>query len=164
MLAWTGDGGWNPHRDTHFWVKFNLRAHHMQAQTVRWRADYARALWHRLEEVAAGHGLPERCVHGLYDASTGMRFRRPTYAALAEVVPRTATRDLAHMTAAGLLQADGATRARVYRAADSLRQVAREVASGQTTMSDPFPGLMTELASIVGRRERELVTRTTGGG
>lgn len=161
VLAWTGDGAWNPHRDPHLWVKFNLRAHHMQAQTVQRRADYARELWHCLDGLAGEHGLPPRAVNALYDAATNVRFRRPTYVALAEVEPRTATRDLSQMTAAGLLRADGATRARVYSAAEPLRRVAQDVARGQPAMTDPYPALMDELAARVGRRARELVTRTT---
>lgn len=161
VLAWTGNGSWNPLRDTHLWVKFNLRAHHMQTQTVRWRTDFARALWHRLEEVADGHGLPDRTVHALYDAATSIRFRRPTYVALADVEPRTATRDLAQMVGAGLLEGRGATRARVYSAGEPLRRIAAEVAGGQPSIADPYPSLMGELAARAGRPDQRLVTRTT---
>lgn len=160
VLAWTGNGAWNPLRDTHLWVKFNLRAHHMQAQTVRWRTDFARALWHGLEEVADGHGLPDRTVHALYDAATSIRFRRPTYVVLADVEPRTATRDLAQMVGAGLLEGRGATRARVYSAGEPLRRIAAEVAGGQPSITDPYPNLMGELAARAGRQDQRLVTRT----
>jgi len=34
VLAVTADGQWQPARDTTAWVRFNLRAHHIQAQTV----------------------------------------------------------------------------------------------------------------------------------
>lgn len=34
VLGLTGAGGWHPERSAAVWVKFNLRAHHIQAQTV----------------------------------------------------------------------------------------------------------------------------------
>ncbi|MCW2766753.1 MAG: Adenosine monophosphate-protein transferase SoFic [Nocardioides sp.] len=34
VLAATGRGAWNPDNDATLWVKFNLRAHHMQAHTI----------------------------------------------------------------------------------------------------------------------------------
>ena len=37
VLAATGAGAWHPERSAALWVKFNLRAHHIQAQTVRRR-------------------------------------------------------------------------------------------------------------------------------
>jgi Fic family protein len=37
VLAFTGAGRWQPERDATTWVEFNLRAHHMQAQTLRRR-------------------------------------------------------------------------------------------------------------------------------
>jgi Fic family protein len=37
ILALTGRGSWQPDNDAHPWLKFNLRAHHMQAQTQQRR-------------------------------------------------------------------------------------------------------------------------------
>lgn len=34
LLAATVGGSWQPEREAHLWVKFNLRAHHMQAPTL----------------------------------------------------------------------------------------------------------------------------------
>src|ERR1700689_3066051 len=34
VLAHTGHGSWQPRDNAHMWLTFNLRAHHMQAQTV----------------------------------------------------------------------------------------------------------------------------------
>lgn len=39
VLAHTGHGFWHPRADAHLWLTFNLRAHHMQAQTVARRVD-----------------------------------------------------------------------------------------------------------------------------
>jgi Fic family protein len=41
VLAATGCGSWQPGNDATLWVKFNLRAHHMQAQTMRRRFNEA---------------------------------------------------------------------------------------------------------------------------
>jgi hypothetical protein len=35
VLAAVGQGSWHPGNDATLWVKFNLRAHHMQAQTCQ---------------------------------------------------------------------------------------------------------------------------------
>src|SRR5258708_4967624 len=40
-LAHTGHGSWRPRPDPHLWLTFNLRAHHMQAQTVARRGTEA---------------------------------------------------------------------------------------------------------------------------
>jgi Fic family protein len=39
VLAHTGHGSWQPRDDAHLWLTFNLRAHHMQAQTVARRVE-----------------------------------------------------------------------------------------------------------------------------
>jgi Fic family protein len=49
VLAITGGGSWAPQRDAHLWVTFNLRAHHMQAQTVARRVTEAAAIWNELD-------------------------------------------------------------------------------------------------------------------
>jgi hypothetical protein len=59
-------------------VKFNLRAHHMQAQTTSRRFREAAEIWAALDEVVAEHGLPERVTEELYDAVIGFRIRRPS--------------------------------------------------------------------------------------
>ncbi|MDP9397814.1 MAG: Fic family protein [Actinomycetota bacterium] len=89
VLAATGAGGWHPERDTSLLVKFTLRAHHMQAQTVRRRVEVTQHLWTTLEDVVAEEGLPPRTAHALLDAALGLRVRRPGYARLADVEERT---------------------------------------------------------------------------
>ncbi|CAN5421612.1 hypothetical protein BH23ACT6_BH23ACT6_09350 [soil metagenome] len=44
VLAATGGGTWQPHGSTHLWVKFNLRAQHMQAQTQQRRSAEAETM------------------------------------------------------------------------------------------------------------------------
>src|SRR5450756_1532133 len=67
VLAATGRGHWNPDADAHLWVSFNLRAHHLQAQTVRSRWHRAQRTYVLLDEVVAQHGLPERVDARLLD-------------------------------------------------------------------------------------------------
>ena len=51
VLAATGRGSWQPANDATLWVKFNLRAHHMQAQTMRRRFDEAETQWRKIDEL-----------------------------------------------------------------------------------------------------------------
>src|SRR6201996_5585755 len=43
VLAHTGHGSWQPRSDPQLWLAFNLRAHHMQAQTLARRVEDADA-------------------------------------------------------------------------------------------------------------------------
>lgn len=151
VLAATGAGSWHPERDARLWVRFNLRAHHMQAQTVRRRVEQSGRLWSLLETEASDRGLPARTTHALFDAALGLRVRRPGYQELAEIELRTAVRDLNHLVDSGLLLAEGATRGRHYRATDELNRLAHEVRSDSPPMRDPFPGLLSEVAAVKAR-------------
>ena len=146
VLGVTGAGSWHPERDASLWVRFNLRANHMQAQTVRRRMEQSARLWQRLELEVAARRLPARAAHALFDAAGGLRVRRPGYQELAEVELRTAVRDLNQLVEAGLLLAEGATRGRHYRASPELTALAQEGLAGAPTMVDPFPDLTSQIA------------------
>ena len=60
VLAATGGGSWHPERDARLWVQFNLRAHHMQAQTLQRRFAEAERLVALIDSLVADHALPER--------------------------------------------------------------------------------------------------------
>lgn len=77
VLAVTAGGRWHPERDAHLWVKFCLRAHHMQAQTVARRFAEAGVVGQELLALLAEHGMPERTFDPLFDAAMGLRVRRP---------------------------------------------------------------------------------------
>ena len=49
VLAHTGHGSWHPRADAAPVARFNLRAHHMQAQTIARRVNEAGATWDELE-------------------------------------------------------------------------------------------------------------------
>ena len=145
VLAATGGGAWHPENDARLWVKFNLRAHHIQAQTLRRRFDEADVLLRRLDELAAQHRLPERVTDPLFDAARGLRVRRPTYVKRMDVDERTATRDLSRLVDAGLLHPVGQTRGRYYLASEALRALYGGIRSGRPAIEDPYPTLMDEI-------------------
>lgn len=129
VLADVGAGAWRPERDATPWIRYNLRAHHLQAQTVRRRVDEASLMFTRLDALAAAHGLPERVSSVLYDAAIGLRVRRSMYARDAELKSGTATLDLRSLVAAGLLVPHGETKGRTYTASDRLIRLRQEVRS-----------------------------------
>lgn len=154
VLTATGQGGWNPGNDAHLWIKFNLRAHHMQAQTVNARWERASEAWELLDELTAHAGLPERVTPALYDAALGYRLRRSSYVRQTGTDERTASRDFRAMTDAGLLTAVGQTRGRNYVNGPSLAPV-REAARRPAQIVDPYPWLPTRLVDLAARLAAE---------
>lgn len=147
VLAATGEGHWRPRTDANLWLSFNLRAHHMQAQTVARRVDEAVAIWAELDELVANHRLPERVTSLLYEAVLGYRLRRSGYIRSNGIEQRTATRDLGRLVEVGLLQAEGETRGRIYRAADRLLRVQQECRQRRRPLTDPYPWLRDRLSA-----------------
>ncbi|MEJ5912884.1 Fic family protein [Pseudokineococcus sp. 1T1Z-3] len=145
VLAATGQGAWRPERDAHLWVKFCLRAHHMQAQTQTRRFREAEEAWTTIDRLVGEHALPERTADLLFDAVRGVRVRRPSYARRADLEDRTATRDLGRLVDVGLLEPRGQTRGRYYRATQQLMDPFLAVRSRRGPLQDPFPDLMDEI-------------------
>lgn len=145
VLAATGRGVWNPGNDATLWVKFNLRAHHMQAQTMRRRFDEAEIQWRRIDELVAAHRLNERIGAALFDALVGLRVTRPSYVKLTELDERTATRDLVNAASLGLLEARGERRGRHYVAGEPLRQIQADLRASRKPLEDPYPTLLGEI-------------------
>lgn len=138
VLGKVGQGSWNPRNSARPWVKFILRAHHMQAQTVVARLSEAGFMWSELEAMGEAKGLPDRCVPALYDGSLGFRIRRSSYMRLAEVEERTATRDLQQIVDAGLFVAHGERRGRTYSASVELRSVRAAARRSRPKPRDPY--------------------------
>ncbi|MFB9408417.1 Fic family protein [Dactylosporangium matsuzakiense] len=138
VLADVGAGAWHPQRDAHRWVRFNLVAHHMQAQTVLRRVEDASKTWIELDKVVAATRLHERTQYALYPAALGLKVRRAVYEKDAEVEVGSANRDLRMMVNAGLLVAHGETRARYYMATDRLRELRRAVIQERHPLIDPY--------------------------
>jgi Fic family protein len=138
ILALVGRGSWSPGSEAHAWVKFNLTAHHMQAQTVLRRVDETRRIWLRIMDLLTELRLPERFAFALYPAAVGLKVRRATYERDAELEPATAGRDLRAMVAAGCLESLGETRGRVYILTPRLRAIRDEIAKGRIQPSNPY--------------------------
>ncbi len=145
VLAATGHGAWNPGNDATLWVKFNLRAHHMQAQTMRRRFDEAEIQWRKLDELLANYRLNDRIEAALFDALIGLRVTRPSYVKLTELDERTATRDLVSAAETGLLEARGERRGRHYVAGEPLRLIQEQIRSQRSALADPYPTLIGEI-------------------
>jgi Fic family protein len=151
VLAETGDGGWHPHRSTRSWIRFNLGAHHMQAQTVLRRVNDASRIWTALEQVTSSGRLPGRAPFALYPAALGLRVRRAVYEKDAEVETATAARDLRIMAESGLLEARGETRARYYVGTPALLAVRRDAVTGREPLRDPYADAVPRQLTIGGR-------------
>lgn len=150
VLAKTGMGRWNPSNDTHDWVRFNLRAHHMQAQTVWHRVLVSNELWGALAEMAESRGFKERAINALFPASQGLRVRRPGYQEDAEVEEVTANKDLKGMLDAGLLTARGQTRGRFYTGSAELRKVYGKISGAhKQQLTDPYVLPADKLGSLI---------------
>jgi Fic family protein len=145
VLAHTGHGSWQPRDDAHLWLTFNLRAHHMQAQTVARRVDEAGATWTDLDRLVTEHDLPERTMEAMFDAVLGYRVRRAGYLKRAGVTEQTATRDLAALASAGILTPYGNGRGRFYAAGEPLKQIQERRRARRKPLSDPYPWMRARL-------------------
>jgi len=145
VLAVTGAGAWNPQRSTLLWVRFNLRAHHLQAQTVQRRFAEANQQWAFIDKALDEHRLPERVGDALFDAWLGFRLTRPRYVSHTQVDERQATRDLARMTDLGLLAAHGQTKGRHYTAGPVLAAARDQLRAARQPLADPYPELAPQL-------------------
>ncbi len=146
-LAHTGHGSWRPRDDAHLWLTFNLRAHHMQAQTVARRAAEAAVTWAELDQLAAEHGLQDRVIDAMFNAVLGYRIRRGGYIKRALVTEQTATRDLAALTSASLLTPYGNGRGRYYAAGESLKAIQQHHRESRKPLRDPYPWMPAKLAA-----------------
>jgi Fic family protein len=145
VLAKTGTGHWNPNAETALWIKFNLRAHHMQAQTLDRRTGEAIKIWTALDDLISANGLHERVADILYDAAIGFRIRRSAFAERAQIEDRTATRDLTRLVDLDFLKSVGQTKARHYTAGPRILELRATTRQNRTPLSDPYPWLRAEL-------------------
>jgi Fic family protein len=145
VLAHTGHGSWQPRADTGLWLAFNLRAHHMQAQTVTRRVQEAVQTWAELDQLVAEHGLPDRTADAMFDAVLGYRVRRATYLKHADITEQTATRDLASLASAGIVTAQGNGRGRYYTGGEPIRQIQERRRARRGPLTDPYPWMRARL-------------------
>lgn len=150
ILAYTGRGSWQPHNDALMWLRFNLRAHHMQAQTLQRRFEDADYYLRELDALLEQHKLPDRIDAALLDAVIGLRVTRPSYVKQTSVDERTGTRDLAAALNAGLLEARGERRGRYYVAGTPLQALRAHRRETRKPLVDPYPDLMSQVRRNLG--------------
>ncbi|MDG4823760.1 Fic family protein [Asanoa sp. WMMD1127] len=124
-------GTYEPATDVHSWVRFCLRAHHLQAQIVDRRLRYGQEVWAALAELVAGSGFHARTVAALYAAATD-HLRREIYAGAEGLSRDQSVRDVRALERAGLLTAVGYGATLAYVAAGPAREIADQVAAGLT--------------------------------
>lgn len=151
ILARTGGGRWQPDRSARDWVRFNLTAHHMQAQTVLRRVDDASRMYAALDDLVTGRGLPDRVTFALYPAAFGLRIRRSVYQKDADVEQGAAARDLRMLVDAGWLEARGETKGRYYGPTPELSRLRHDVLGDRAPLRNPYQ--MGEQLEIVGMVE-----------
>ena len=145
-LTDTAAGSWSPERSARPWIEFCLTAHYRQAATLRRRIDRFEALWDRCEQTAARCRLPDRTVDALMHSARGWRLHRSLYISIVrsatgeQISDAMATRDLAAMASAGLLDPEGEKRGRHYLPSESLRDLEREIREMQPARPaiDPY--------------------------
>jgi Fic family protein len=142
LLALVGGGHWQPEGDARPWVRYILTAQLRQARTMLRRVKESERLWGELELLINTHGLPDRVIGAMFDASMAFRVRNATYRAIAddEITEATATRDLKQLVEASFFEANGEKRGRFYTATPMLRAVRRKIVEARDPRddSDPF--------------------------
>ncbi len=133
---------WAPGRNAHSWVRFCLRAHHLQAQGIQRRFEEAARIWVSLEAVAHQHRLPERTVTALYAASQG-HLRRKTYAEDEELTRDQSVRDLQLLKRLDLIEPVGHGRTLRYLGGKDIRAIATEVQRSVSSefLKEPYPAM-----------------------
>jgi Fic family protein len=129
VLVQVGHGRWHPESDAQPWVRYCLQAHYIQAASVLRRVQESEELWSKLDKLRGKHGLPERTISALFDASIGLRIRNSSYRLTLKgygegISNQLATSDLRAMVQAGLLKQLGAKRGTYYQAGDPLSEIA----------------------------------------
>jgi Fic family protein len=101
-------------------ISAHVTAQLSQVHALDLRERTQRGLWTMLENILVDLDLRERITNALWDAFFGRGVTAGYYRNFTDVSAGTATADLKAATAAGLLSAEGATRARRYVAGPKL--------------------------------------------
>jgi Fic family protein len=139
-LAEAQGGRWDPHEDMSRWVRFCLRAHHLQAQQVRRRLSEAGEVWILLEKQIDADGLNTRTVSALYEVFVNRRLRRSRYQLDESLSQGQAARDLRDLAARGWLTPYGETKGRFYAPGPRMQAIKDEFAARVVPLRDPYRG------------------------
>ena len=137
VLAAAGGGGWNPDRNAKPWIRFCLKGHYVQIQTLLRRNQELGAVYGDLQKLVRERGLLERMALGLLDAAFGIRMRNASYRVSTDISNNLASRDLKQLVDRGLLLPKGERRGRHYIASDEVRAI-REMHRLKRPITDPF--------------------------
>ena len=142
VLAAVGEGAWNPANDALPWVRFCLKAHYQQANTMIRRHEEYEALFSSIESLVERLKLNERMTVPLFNAALGMRVTNARYQRETEESSHVAGRDLKALADLALLVPHGEKRGRYYTAGKELGE-ARQAARRSRTVQDPYelPGV-----------------------
>ena len=125
VLAETGRGSWQPKRSAKPWIRFNLTAHYLQAQSAKRRLEYTSIVGDHVERLLSTKGLSDRAAVSLTNAVLGFRVRNESYRREADVSLQVASRDLKALTDSKLLEPHGERRGRFYSAGEELVDLRR---------------------------------------
>lgn len=137
ILAEVGQGRWNPQNDALPWIRFCLKAHYQQANTLIRRMDEYEDLFDIIDEIVHRHDLHDRSAIPLFDCALGIRMTNSRYQKEADVSQHVAGRDLKALTDLELLIPHGEKRGRYYSAGEAL-QTARSKVRRQKIVHNPY--------------------------
>ena len=137
VLSEVGQGAWNPIYSALPWVRFCLKAHYQQANTLIRRYEEYGSVYDNIEKIIERERLNERMTIPLFNAALGIRVTNSRYQTETEVSSYVAGRDLKHLTDLEILVPHGETRGRYYMAGQELKGV-RDRARGNRIVQDPY--------------------------
>ncbi len=138
-LRRVGGRVWRPENDARLWIRFCLNAHFNQATTLLKRTKELERVWGELDVLIQSHGMPERVIFALSDATFGYKVRNATYRTVAEISEQVASRDLKLLVDRGFLAPTGETRGRVYVASEVLRSIRDRTREPKPYYKPPLP-------------------------
>jgi Fic family protein len=149
VLALVGNGEWSPHRSAQPWLRFCLKAHYQQAETLIRRNEEYERLYEKVVVIATRHSIGERSLMSMFDAALGFRVTNQRYKTDADVSEVVASRDLKRLCDVGVFEPHGEKRGRYYKATKELLD-ARSASRLPRPLSDPY--------DLVSRREAEITS------
>ena len=137
VLAEVGGGAWNPTNSASPWVKFCLKAHYQQANTLIRRHDEYEAVLDSIDRIIERERLNERMAIPLFNAALGIKVTNSRYQKETEESSYVAGRDLKVLADLEILNPHGEKRGRYYTAGKELMH-ARDRARLTKTVQDPY--------------------------